>query len=151
MPPTGQSQKSQHTSVLLGGLAVAAMFGDAARPAVGLGMFVHVRAPTAIPAFHCMVPMALMAAQGIGQLTRPGVGEIGGKGTGDCAQRKTAGCQASAVDGELELLTLRGTLPSSTRGPADCAKFATRTCFRAPSRVAICQLSICPKATWVTL
>ena len=116
MPPTGQFQKSQHTPVLLGGLAVAAMFGDAARPAVGLGMFVHVRAPTAIPAFHCMVPMALMAAQGIGQLTRPGVGEIGGKGTGDCAQRKTAGCQASAVDGELELLTLRGTLPSSTRG-----------------------------------
>jgi hypothetical protein len=111
MPPTGPFQKSQPTSVLLGGLAVAAMFGDAARPAVGLGMFVHVRAPTAIPAFHCMVPMALMAAQGIGQLTRPGVGEIGGKGT-DCAQRKTAGCQASAVDGEL--LTLRGTLPSST-------------------------------------
>ena len=102
MPPTGPFQKSQHTSVLLGGLAVAAMFGDAARPAAGLGMFVHVRAPTAIPAFHCMVPMALMAAQGIGQLTRPGVGEIGGKGTGDCAQRKTTGCQA-AVDSELEL------------------------------------------------
>jgi hypothetical protein len=119
MPPTGPFQKSQHTSVLLGGLAVAAMFGDAARPAAGLGMFVHVRAPTAIPAFHCMVPMALMAAQGIGQLTRPGVGEIGGK----------------------EPATLNFTWDPCLVDPrpADCAKSATRTCFRAP--VACCHLS----------
>jgi hypothetical protein len=119
MLPTGQFQKRQHTSVSLGGLAVAEMFGDAARPAVGLGMFVHVRAPTAIPAFHYMVPMALMAAPDIGQLTRPGVGEIGGNanGTGGCAQEigrlPSVSC---ALDGELDLLTLLGTLPSEGKG-----------------------------------
>jgi hypothetical protein len=78
MPPTGRFQKNSHTPVWLAGLAVAAMFGDAARRAAGPRTFVPARALIAIPAFPCMEPMALMAAQGIGRLIRPAVGEIGG-------------------------------------------------------------------------
>ena len=51
-------------------IAVAMMFGDAARLAVGLGLFVHARAPIAIPAFRCTEPMGPMAAQDIGLLTQ---------------------------------------------------------------------------------
>jgi hypothetical protein len=93
------------------------MFGDAARLAVGLGMFVLVRAPTAIPAFRCMVPMAHMAAQGIGRLTRPGGGEIGGNvnGTGGCAQ-EIGRLPSVSYRRRTGALNLRGTLPSSTRG-----------------------------------
>jgi hypothetical protein len=66
--------------VSLAGWAVAAMFGDAARQAAGRGTFVPGRAPIAIPALHCMEPMGLMAAQGIGLLIHLAVGEIGGNG-----------------------------------------------------------------------
>ena len=95
------------------------MFGDAARRAAGLGTFVPARALIAIHAFPCMEPMALMAAQGIGRLIRPAVGEIGGNGngTGGCAQEigrlPSVSC---ALDGELDLLTLLGTLPSEGKG-----------------------------------
>jgi hypothetical protein len=81
MPLTGRFQKKWHTPVSRAGRADAAMFGDAARRAVGRGTFVPAHAPIAIPAIRCTEPMALMVAQGIGLLIHLAVGEIGGNGS----------------------------------------------------------------------
>jgi hypothetical protein len=80
MPLTGRFQKNWHTPVSRAGWANAAMFGDAARWAVGRGTFVPAHAPIAIPAIRCTEPMALMVVQGIGLRIRRAVGEIGGNG-----------------------------------------------------------------------